>query len=219
MRKLIWAIVALGLVGLGRWGTPLEATFIPSPVKSIQQVSIAFAGANTAAAVITAIVPGNSILMYQGHVSADNVSALVPCDAFMLGTITDATHITAISGGTGATCAPTAAAKYNAVVVEYIPQFIKSQGCGTIAPADGASTGTATITAVVVAKTIVALTGFGQLAAGAPMTMGGLGGQNVATQLGWLLTLTNTTTITATGTTLSTPSGLRRIGYCYLEFK
>jgi hypothetical protein len=211
-------LAAAALLALVTTWPRVDASYIPTPIKSIQQVTITSAGSNSNTYTLSpTVTKANSILIWNGSSSVDSSSGFVSCDTFQMGEFTDNATITARLGGSAATCASTGAI-YQATVVEFVGQFVKSSGCGNITIADGSSSNSATIGAVVVAKTIVHMTGFGQLSA-APMTYAGMVGNNVSTQLGYRLTIPDTTHITATGTTLSSPTGNRRIGYCYLEFR
>lgn len=201
MRLLVLCTLLVGflLVGIG-----VQATYIPSPIKSIQPITIPLNStlSNTAIPNPT-VIAANSILIYQG-VSGDEVSP-TNCSHEALGTITSGTLITATKG-----CV-TSNTTYNAVLVEFLGTFVRSQGCNTIAVGDSSLTGTRAITSVVTAKTMVALTGMTNIWAGA----GSSGGH-------FLPRLDLTSSILVTATRQVNPGGAPYslvAGFCYIEFK
>lgn len=185
-------------------GQDVSATYVPTPIKSIQQVSIAVSG-TTNTATISSIVTGSSLLVYQGHTSTDAGGAL-NFDDFGYGTITNATTITAAKQGSGAS----GAIIWRGVVVEYLQNFTRSQGCSTIAIADGSTSNTATIASVTTSKTVVAFTG----ASNANATNTAL-----LTEILPVASLTNATTITAARNSTAAAGTSLLAGYCYLEFR
>ena len=183
-------------------GVPLEATYMPTPIRSLQQISIVMTGVATNTQVPSPSVSlTSSVLDYQGTTS-DDVNPM-GCWSTAYGAITSAVLITATRG-----CATTNAV-YNAVLVDYLTNFVKSRNCGTVAIGSGASSNTATITSVVPAKTFVALSGFINNDVSAVASASG----NFLPRI----TLTNATTITATRQRNSTIT--LTAGYCYVEFK
>lgn len=182
-------------------------SYIPTPIKSIQQVVISLTAGSGTATLSTAVVPGASLLIFQGLVSNDNTAQL-GFDDFATAVLTNSTTVTATRQGGG-----TWALTWYGVVIEYLQTFVKSVGGGTIAIADGASSNTATITAVDPAKTLVVCTGW-QNANSNPSSA-----ESKWVEVVGAVSLTNATTITGNrgGTALSGTSC--QVGYRYIEFK
>jgi hypothetical protein len=210
MKRVLLALSLLAVFALGRVTTspnwlnptlrlfepPLEATYTPTPIKSLQQVVIALASATSNTATLSpTVVAANSILIYQGH-DSDEGTGFTHGNGWIKGALTNGTTVTATAG-------VAADGSYNGAVVEFIPQFVKSSGCGTLTPS-----GTATITAVNVAKTLVSTTGY----TNTYNTSSSVGVNGAVIRV----TLTNATTITANA---QGNNGGLTIGYCYLEFK
>src|SRR5581483_6763763 len=144
-----------------RWEAPVLfpgvlATYFPTPVKSVQQVSITIGTSSaTGTATVTSVTPAASLLVFQGTTTADTNPYYGINTAY--GTITNATTVTA-TRGFAFTLATTV---YNAVLVEFLPQFVKSQKCGTRGLGARATAATGpTASAVVPTKTVVANTGW-----------------------------------------------------------
>lgn len=182
-------------------GTLLEATYTPTPIKSLQQLS------GTSAATITlspAVTVASTLLIAQG-MSTTNAGGFVSgFAAYAYAQLTNSTTVTLTAGSTTPI--------WKGVAVEFLPQFVKSQGCNTISIASASLTNTSTITAVTVAKTIVASTGW---------KSDGGSSEAIGAQEGTVV-LTNTTTITATKGAVANESGGAPnfvAGYCYVEFK
>lgn len=168
--------VALGLL----W--PVQASYIPTPFKSIQPISITVAGAASNTQTVTSVTPANSILLDAGRTSSD-ASGFVNGGGLAWLTLTNATTVTATRGVNNA---DTAVIK--GVLLEFLPGMLKSSTqCGTIAYAGGSST--ATITSVDTTKAILVSTGFGNNY----NTPSSAGDSNVFP----VLTLTNATTVTS----------------------
>lgn len=179
-------------------GTALQATYIPTPIKSLTPISITISAASTSNTQTVSVTAANSLLIATG-ISDNNV--LPPDSGWAKGTITSGVTITATR------IASVGAVTYTATLVEFIPQFVKSQGCNAIDLADTVASNTATITSVNTAKTLLAHTGVtSTVGSGVSLTVNNA-------QL-TTLTQTNATTITVTrGVT----SGEVNTGYCYLE--
>jgi hypothetical protein len=205
MRKLLLPIVLVVVALIGGMLRPqsIGATFTPSMIKSIQQVTVTIPnGTLSATATITAIIPGNTLLVYQGQDSPE--PAYLLCSA-AIGSIQDATHIVA----TRPTACGNGASNWNGVVVEFLGNFVKSQGCGNISIANAATSGAATITSVNTAKTIVEQTG---------MNLNPGSSADVPTEYLSALTLSNATTISASRQSASNTNTVNEsVGYCYLE--
>lgn len=185
--------------------SPVYAGYIPTPVKSVQQVSVSVAAAAiTGSATITAVVTGNSLIVYQGIFTDDSGNAF-GCQDWMIGAFSSTTTITATKGSTCSTFNN----NYKAVVIEFLGNFVKSSGNGVIAIADGSTSNTAPITSVNTAKMAVAYTG--QKNNTAALTTA----REDFVTVSW----TNATTITAArGATSSNLNNLNA-GYNYVEFK
>lgn len=180
-------------------------SYIPTPIKSIQQVAIACGGLS-AVATISPVIVGASLLIYQGHQSQDAGGAL-NFDDFAYGLLTNPTTVTVAKQGNGALGGQVV---WNGMVVEFLQNFVKSQGSGTIAIPDGSASATVTIPSVNTGKTILVFTGQSNA-------------NNVNTgrmnALCATVALTNGTTITAARLAAAvTLTGLL-VGYHYLEFK
>lgn len=194
-------------------GVPVEATYIPTPVQSVQAATATFAGATTTATATlgtTLKSAANAVLIWDGLSSGANSGLYSPA-AWVSGTITNTTTITATSQG-----APRNGDYYRGEVVEFLAFFVKSSGCGSISIANGSNSNTATITSVNTAKAIVALTG---MTANSTVTLDGA--HSIEPNVQADVTLTNATTITANwkyDSTNSVPQS-RTVGYCYVEFK
>lgn len=175
-----------------------------SAIKSIQYVSILIAsGAGSATATITAVVTANSLLMCLG-ITTDGGNAAVGTWT-VNAVLTNTTTITATKGG-GFTGSNTT---WVGVVIEFNSSFVKSSGTGSISILDAGTSATATITAVVTSKCILASTG---------MTNASVGLAYSPSVYNYSLTLTNTTTITAA---VNANSGgntrTEAVGYSYVE--
>ncbi len=172
-------------------------------IQSIQFGSIAIAGANlTATAAISAVVIANCLIIFTGCKTSDaTASDLV--EGFAKLTLTGTTTVTATRGGDGDSSTTT----IGFCIVEFAAGVLKSSGSGSITIASGASSNTQTISAVVTANTIITGTGC------APTDTGTVG----IGKLPGLITLTNTTTITAS-TGVNVASSGHSVGYSYVEF-
>lgn len=212
MKRILIALALLSTFCLGttapqvRWLNPtlrffvppLAATYTPTAVKSVQMVSISLAAATSNTASLSPnVIAANSILIYAGH-TTNEVSGFSQGPGWIRGTFTSGSTITALTAG-----AAGVTGTYTASVVEFLPQFVKSSACGTLAV--GA---TATITAVVLAKTMLVTTGYtNNYATNSSI---GINGAVLGVKF-------NSTTQIGVNTVAD--NGALTIGYCYLEFK
>jgi hypothetical protein len=180
-------------------------SYIPTPIKSFQQVAIVCSGTSQAAA-ITMVDVSASLLSYQGHSSQDN-SASINQDEFCYGLITGPTVVTVSRAGNGALGG---AITWCGLVEEYLKTFIKSQGSGTIAIPDGSTSAIVTIPAVNPLKTRVAFTGLSNANA---VNTGRMNALMAA------VFLTDAVTITAARAAAAVTATSLVVGYSYLEFK
>jgi len=159
-----------GVVGL--WGRS-------SLIKSVQRGTGSYASTVT----IASVVPENSLLFYSGNLfSANNDNKQY---WFQRVSLTNATTLTfTLTGGAGTTTA-------GWQVIEFPPGVLKSVQRGTITLAAGAGSGTATITGVDTAKSVVNILGSSN---NDTVTGGYAGGQETTSYA----VLTNATTVTAT---------------------
>lgn len=172
-------------------GVPMNAAYIPSAIKSITAISIATTGTGSQTQTVS-VTKANSLLYYNGQIW---IGSFVECNAYAQ--LTNGTTVTATSNACGAT--------WKGTLVEFYGNFVQSEGGNTIT-LTGVSTNTSTITAVVVAKTLVSY--LGHTTTGADTSAAEMSGTAV---------LTNTTTIT--GTIGAVPSNAVTLGYGYLELK
>lgn len=195
--KLFLVALLVGLVGLPQtvptaWhnprlfdGTVLEATYLPTPIKSIQSSSVTIVNAaTTAAVVISSVSTSNAVVRWLGNTGLDTNNPIASLGCVQL---TDATHVTGQRGG-----GVSGSITIGFVVTEYLPQVLKQAvQQKTISITDGVSaSGTATITSVNTSKTELVA---GGSCAGATIANGSA--PNLVTTY---QTLTNATTITAT---------------------
>jgi hypothetical protein len=150
-----------------------------SIIKSIQRGTITLTGVATATATVTAVVLANSVLRCLGFdLQTDlNVTA---ADTWTQLALTNTTTVTATRTGVGGIV------RINFELVEYYPGVLKSVQRGTIALA--AATNTATVTAVVVAKSACDFLGG---------TASDANAGEYAGRAACRVELTNTTTVTA----------------------
>jgi hypothetical protein len=179
-------------------GVPVEATFIPTPIQSMQAVTATFAGGSaTATATLTTALKStsNALLFYQGH-QTYGASGTPSNLLWARGTITNTTTITVTSGST-----PAAGQYWRGQVIEFIGPFVRSGNCGSISISNGSNSNTATLTGVTAAKTAVAWTGG---SASSSLTMTGSAGDDTENTAESDLSLSGTTltgTWTWNGTT------------------
>lgn len=188
-------------------GTLLEASYIPSAIKSIQAVSITFSGSTGTYTTSPTVTASNALLILQGFVSGDGSSGLFGTPTLSYAQITNGTTITGTQSSSNTNTT------WSGVLVEFIVQFVKSQACNTIAFTGGSGTFTIGGSGVNTAKTALAWTGW---TASANYTFDTA--HQSTNQATPKVVLTNATTVTAT----VAASGLgdtRTIGFCYLEFK
>lgn len=162
---------------------PVEGAYRASVIKSIQYTSQTIAGgATSATSTITAVLTANSVLHFLGQKSDALVAALDVGDTNVK--LTNTTTVTfARHTNTSATIA-------SAMVVEYYSNILKSNQDFAVSIVS-TTTGTATISAVVIAKTSIVWRGWDYDTGGAA---------NMNTGQGYLTGLSNTTTVGATGT-------------------
>lgn len=158
-------------------------------IKSIQRGTIAITGtASTATATITAVVTSLTELYYMGQAENQTATGFSGTNAIAAVSLTNSTTITATRTGTSSTINPTIA--YEVVEWEEAPigraMRIKSIQSGTIT-VPAALTGTATVTAVDTARSILRHLGHSPASTA-----------SVQAAAKCRLMLTNATTITAT---------------------
>lgn len=165
-------------------------------IKSIQKGTVVALGAVSGTATITAVDLANSILIPAGA-SRTNTGVTQDLQQSQVTLVlTNATTVTATRGGVDGDL--TAAF----VVIEFYPGFLKSVQAGVITFSTASAT--ATITAVTVAKAFV-------MCLGQSISLGAANDFVLA-----YLTLTNTTTVTATHSTA--PGVTMSISFMVVEF-
>lgn len=143
----------------------------------------------TNTATITAVTAGQAMVIWGGTTSNDTTNA--GYGASLVLSLTNGTTVTATANGT-VTGSTTSIAHYT--IIEFKAAAIKSVNRGTITIAVSATTGTASITAVNTAYAIPNFTGFSSES----------GAANANDAIGFTdMTLTNSTTVTATRNTSS----------------
>lgn len=180
-------------------------TYIPTPVQSIQQVSITLNNQLSNTATLSpSVIAANCLLTFQG-LTSNNVTTGTAAYAMARAVITNGTTVTASQGAT----APGLVIVWNGAIVEFLGPFVKSSGSGTIVIPDGSTSATVTIPSVNPAKTIVAFGGQ------SVVVVGNIDPQSQLARLD----LTNATTITATkAATTATPTTLT-VAYSYIELR
>ena len=198
-------------------GVPLQATYTPTPIKSVQTVTVTFNGsqASNQAALNPALTSlANSVLTWEGtfaHTSGGFYSSA----GFLIGTLSSVNAVTANTGSGN----PLNGSYYRGVVIEFLSNFVKSRACNTISIPNGSDSATNAAPfspAVTVAKTWLTMTG--GMTTSTIQLNGAADGEGQA-QMD--ITLTNTTTATAFwqwNASTSRPQA-RQIGYCYVEFR
>lgn len=168
-------------------------------IASIQNVEITIPiNATSATATITSVTTSRTAVFYHGcNVSGGTVFR----ESFPRVALTNSTTVTAFRDTLSATNTVTVRAQ----IVEFTASAVSSVQHGTVTIASGATTGTATITAVTTARSAVFLLG------NTVSTTTSAAGTALA-QVG----LTNTTTVTATRGSSST--AVLTVGYCVVEF-
>lgn len=195
-------------------GVPAQATYIPTPIQSISEVTATFSGGSTTATGTigtTLVSASNAVLIYQGHYSS-TASGIYAAQAFVRGAITSTSQVTATSGGT-----PSATSIWRGRVVEFVGTFVRGGACNTIAIANGSDSNTATLSITSAAKTIVVLEGGTTTSS---LTFDGALGADVESEAQMNLSLSGTT-LTATwqwNINNSRPAS-RVVGYCYVELR
>jgi hypothetical protein len=185
-------------------GVPLEATYTPSSVISIQSGSITITDTNTSnTATITSVGTTTSAVTFTGQWGTDGANIIA---YFGRVDLTNATTVTATRAD--GTAGGTLTVGYQ--VVSFLPQFIKSLQKGTIVMTNGGSTSnTAIVTSVNTAKAFLL---YGGTCSSDTVTSG-----NQVNALQNALTLTNATTVTATRNS-SAGTG-STVGFTLVEFK
>lgn len=196
------------LVGVSPRTQKVEAFYVPSAVKSVTAISISYAGNPAVAGTQTVSVAKANAILFPA-------SSVIPSDFFECmgwGTITNNTTVT-VTPQVSDACAATYT--WKGMLVEYYPNWVKSSGTGSITVASGGTTGTATITSVNPAKTMVAWTGM-TVPAGPTCNDNVSGSGSVISPS--TVVLTNATTLTASLSAISPSSCNYVVGYSYLEF-
>lgn len=160
----------------------------PTGIRSVQSFTIDLTGATTATATINAVDTGNSFVVFLGSTSA--VAGAVNRDIGRLA-LTNSTTVTATQD-VGHNANPL----MSGMVIECWPGLLKSVQQGTVTLAAAAS-GTATIAAVTVAKTLLLYEGFS----------GPIGDLTPHAQATVFAQLTNTTTVTLTAGDVTSMTG------------
>lgn len=160
----------------------------PTGIKSIQSFTINLTGVTTGTATITAVDTSNSFVIFLGSTSA--VATAVNRDVGRLA-LTNSTTVTGTQD-VGHNADPT----ISGMVIECWPGLLKSVQQGTVTLAAAAS-GTATIAAVTVAKTLLLYEGFS----------GPIGDLTPHAQATAFVQLTNTTTVTWTAGDVTSMTG------------
>jgi len=221
MKRLALVTVALLLLLVpsgpvhqsGRWlnlvpaawlftGVPLDASYTPTPIRSVTDISISIPNGSFNATQSVSVTAVYSLLVWDGQ-TTDCQNG--PLHAWASASITSNSVVTA--GRQGNSCGII----YNAQLVEFLGNFVRSSGCGSITIASGQSSATATIPAITVGKTVLAKTGVQtDMAAGTSTTP--------TVDQFVRLSKTNTTTLTAQRAATGVISSVSA-GYCYLEFR
>lgn len=173
-------------------------------IKSIQYGQITLAvNADSGTTVITEVVSANSLLILNGVSIATGTQSQTDWeDVSVRITLTNAVTVTATRAN-----GDYSAMTINFCVIEYESDVIKSNSSGTINMATGVSSNTASVSAVVVAKSILCYQGFSTTYTGETT--------QYTSYIYPKIELTNTTTITASkGTTGADVT----VGYQLIEF-
>jgi hypothetical protein len=185
-------------------------SYIPTAIKSIQYGTVTIAGAAASGtATITSVTVNSSVVMMMGYKNADASNlgtGSTPSGLFAHVVLTDPTTVTATRFGT-----PGTSLLCPFIVVEFLPNLVKTRQTGTITIATGAQSNTASITAVVLNKAFMPYQGFLNKNTN---TLDTTNPQNNF----FGLTLTNTTTITAANGGLNNVADTI-IPYTVLEFR
>lgn len=187
---------------LGLLGGRLEASYIPTVIKSVQSATMDLNGVTSKTSTITAVTTANSALFYLGS-TCSGCSALNGVSyIFARCTLTNTTTVTCVNGGA---VGVTNLASWH--LVEFRGGVVKSVQRGSVALATAASQ-TATITSVNTAKSFVNFLG--------------LENNDTATawQSGYMpkLVLTSATVVTATSGVANASSTTNNVGYQVVEF-
>lgn len=175
----------------------VDAAYIPSAIKSITQIAITTTGTGSQTQTVS-VTKANSLLIYNGNTETANFNE---CDAIAV--ITSGTTITA----TSITCG----GAYKGTLIEFYPNFVKSEGSSTVNVAAASTSATGTVSpSVTTAKTVMAYTGIS--------TTGGCADSNLPNAIG-TATLTATNQVTVTISNNSPNSCTYVVSYSYLEFR
>jgi hypothetical protein len=195
-------------------GTLLEATYTPTPIQSLQPFTATFAGGSpTTTVTITALrATSNAIIIPNGLLST-TAGGLYAGSGFLRAAITSTTLVTVTAG-----VAPLAGAYYRGVVVEFMPNFVKTGSCGNaVFPNSATDTQPATISPTVVpAKTLLVRTGQSMTST---LTLNGSAETEKHFQSDIVLTNGTTATATWTWNGVNSKPQDRIVGFCYVEFK
>ncbi len=182
----------------------LEASYVPSAIKSITPISIA-AVAGTSNTQTVSVNASNSLLVANSN---EFLRQLFECSQEAV--ITNGTTITATWGAGTGSCSPSV--PFKGTLLEFFGNFVKSQGSNTITIASGNTSNTATITSVNTAKVATVFTGFTAAAGCTDST-------STANFANGTIVQTYATTITASVGAIS-PNGCNySVAYSYLEYR
>ena len=182
--------------------TTATGAFSSPILQSVQQITVTIAaGATTGTTTITSVDTTKTYLEMQGQTA--QVSTMATDTVLATAVLTNATTVTATRQTSDASNAIT----LGVTVVEFVSAAIQSMQSGTIAIASSGLTNTATISAVVLANSVVVHNG---------QTFGSTTDNANPARTRAHLVLTNTTTVTATRTTASTSA--TTVAYTVIEF-
>lgn len=190
-------------------GTALEATYTPTPIQSITTFDLTVTTpttTNTTAGGVINVNPSYSVLM-SNAVGNDATAGQTPGASLLKGALAgDGQSVTVTRNACCGGGSPT----YTGTVVQFITQFVKSRGCGTITMSGAATGDSSSFTSVTTAKTLLFYTG---------QTSDDGGSLNITNNA--LIKHKFKTTPTATVITASRSSNtdVSVSGFCYVEFK
>jgi hypothetical protein len=176
---------------------PLGATYIPTPIKSITAISITPGGVGSATQAVS-VTKTASILYNAGMQGSGNDES----NAFQYAVITSDSVVTATSNGN--------TTAWKGQLIEFVQQFVKSEGCGTATIAATTNTGTASFSPnVTTGKTLLSVTGyFTAFVVGSAARVA----ESSATFTASTITFTRAANLGSAG-------DAQTVGYCYVEFK
>jgi len=182
-------------------GVPVEATYLPTPFKSIQPVTVTIAsGTSNFATLSTPVVLANTILVYGGQYSTDSSgfhhgSGWAWCQPTTTTTVYCYRYVTGAS------------VTVNLTAIEFASGLLRSAQCGAVVMS-GLTGSAALTTSVTVAKSIATFTGI----ADAYVTAASTGDNDVMATL----------TLAATSISAAKAGGgayNNAVGYCVAEGK